>query len=326
MNAITAADDLVEFLENHPSFVARVHSIFPHAVNLLVLEDALVTLTNQDDITPMGLKVDCDTSFAEFMQAGDEIVLDIDRFTAANDLITVNLRNAEVWETRSMLILDALPAETVSQTRFRLMRWLEKQSAQGLLPLLPRLTRQAVSSKPANDNLYSRYIADDLEAFTKAINSSDWERALPLADRLIGFGMGSTPACDDFLAAYMVVLRIANELDPGRFPWIREFNDIIASKANKRTTLISANMLRHASEGRVSLNQQQLLQACLFKSDKDLILLAEKVLRHGASSGGDFLLGLVCALEWYQNAITEISKEGDKTWVEYKRLQPVPTL
>jgi hypothetical protein len=85
-------------------------------------------------------------------------------------------------------------------------------------------------------------------------------------------------------------------------------------------------MLRHAAEGRVSFDQQQLFQACHFKNDKDLILLAEKVLRHGASSGGDFLLGLVCALDWYQNAITEISKEGDKTWVEYKRLQPVPTL
>jgi hypothetical protein len=270
--------------------------------------------------------VDCGTSFAEFMQAGDEIVLDIDRFTAANGLITVNLRNAEVWETRLMPILDALPAEAVSQTRFRLMRWLEKQSAQGLLPLLPRLTRQSMTSKPASDNLYSRYIADDLEAFTQAINSSDWEPALHLADRLIGFGMGSTPACDDFLAAYMVVLRIANELNPARFPWVREFNDIIASKAKNRTTLISANMLRHAAEGRVSLNQQQLLQACLFKSDKDLIFLAEKVLRHGASSGGDFLLGLVCALDWYQNAITETLKEGEQARVANKRLQPVPTL
>ncbi len=325
MNAITAADDLVKFLEDHPSFGARVHSVFPHAANLLVLEDALITLTNQDDITPMGLRVDCGTSFAEFLQAGDEVFLDPYRITAANGLFTVTICDVEVWETRSILILDALPAEAVSQTRFRLMRWLEKQSAQGLLPLLPRLTRQAVSSKPANDNLYSRYIADDLEAFTQAINSSDWKPALHLADRLIGFGMGSTPACDDFLAAYMVVLRIANEINPARFPWIREFNDIIASKAKNRTTLISANMLRHASEGRVSLNQQQLLQACLFKSDKDLILLAEKVLRHGASSGGDFLLGLVCALEWYQNAITETLKEGEQARVANKRLQPVPT-
>jgi hypothetical protein len=61
MNAIIAADDLLEFLEDHPSFGARVHSVFPHAVNLLVLEEALITLTNQDDITPMGLKVDCGT-------------------------------------------------------------------------------------------------------------------------------------------------------------------------------------------------------------------------------------------------------------------------
>jgi len=325
MNAITAADDLLELLEDHPSFGARVYSVFPHAVNLLVLEDALITLTNQDDITPMGLRVDCGTSFAEFLKAGDEVILDPDRITAANGLFAVTISDVEVWETGSMLRLDALPAKAVSQTRLRLMRWLEKRPAQGLLPLLPRLTRQSMNCKPANDNLYSRYIADDLEAFTHAINTSDWEHALHLADRLIGFGMGSTPSCDDFLAAYMVVLRIANELSPARFPWVREFNDIIASKANRRTTLISANMLRHASEGRVSLDQQQLLQACLFKSDKDLILLAEKVLRHGASSGGDFLLGLVCALRWYQHQALDLSVKGDKTWVESTRFQPVPT-
>jgi hypothetical protein len=40
-----------------------------------------------------------------------------------------------------------------------------KQPVLGLLPLLPRLTHQAANSQQANDNIYSRYIADDLEAF-----------------------------------------------------------------------------------------------------------------------------------------------------------------
>ena len=36
MKAIAIADDLVEFLGAHPSHVAGVHSVFPHAVNLLI--------------------------------------------------------------------------------------------------------------------------------------------------------------------------------------------------------------------------------------------------------------------------------------------------
>ncbi len=324
VNAITAADDLVEFLENHPGYLARVHSVFPHAVNLLIGEDALVTLTNQDDITPMGLRVDGSGNFAEILKVGDKVVLDLDLFTSINGVFAVNLRDAEIWESRSMMSLDACPGEEVAQIRLNLIKWLGKQSALGLLPLLPRLTRQSMNGKPMVENLYSRHIAEDLEAFTKAINTSDWQRALNLADRLVGFGMGSTPACDDFLAAYLVIFTVVDTLNPDRYPWVREFNQTITSKAKKRTTLISANMLRHAADGKLSRSHQRLIQTCLYNIQGELEYSARQVLRHGATSGGDFLLGLVCAMQWFQYNMTDVSKEGEQAWVELKQPQPVP--
>lgn len=324
LNAITLADDLVEFLREHPSQTARVHSVYPHAVNLLAWEDELITLTSQDDITPMGLMVDCRKSFAEYLRAGDEVVLETDQLTAVNESFTVNLRDAKVWKARSLLNLDLLSAEDVTQNRHNLIRWLAQQPAEGLLPLLPRLTHLSMSGKPVIDNIYSRYIADDLEAFKTAINTSAWEQASVSADRLIGFGMGSTPACDDFLAAYLVVLTIADTSYPGQHPWVRQFNQTIASKAKSRTTLISANMLRLAADGKTSRSHQQLIQTCLFKNNGQLEYSASQVLGHGATSGGDFLLGLICAFEWVQNTMTDISKEGERAWVENNQPQPVP--
>ena len=193
-----------------------------------------------------------------------------------------------------------------------------------MLPLLPRLARQSLDHKPANDNIYSRYIANDLEVFTRAINISDWECALRLADRLIGFGIGSTPSCDDFLAAYLVILKIADRLNPGRFPWVPEFNQSIAHKAKNRTTLISATMLKHAADGKISQIHQQLIQTCLFNNTGELLHFADLVMKHGATSGGDFLLGLICALEWYQSAIMNTEKEGERAWVEPNQPQPMP--
>ncbi len=324
LNARIAADDLVEFLKDHPGNLACVHSVFPHAVNLLIAEDELITLTNQDDITPMGLVVDYGTSFAEILKPGDKIILNIDQFTALNGPFTLNLRDAEVWKTGSILDLGARRGEDIADLRFKLIGWLGNQPALGLLPLLPRLARQSMKGKPVVDNLYSRYIADDLETFTKAINGSDWKRALHLADRLVGFGMGSTPACDDFLAAYLVVFAIFDVTRPGQYPWIQEFNQTIASKAKMRSTLISANMLRHAAQGKISKSHQGLIQTCLFNNQGNLEQSAAQVMRHGATSGGDFLLGLVCALEWVQNVMTDISKEGEQAWVELKQPQPVP--
>jgi hypothetical protein len=279
---------------------------------------------SQDDITPMGLGVDCSASFGEFLKAGDKVVLESDQLKALNGSFAVNLRDAKVWETRSLLNPVLRPTEDIAPIRRKLLSWLAKQPALGLLPLLPRLTHFSMSKRPAADNIYSRYIADDLEAFTEAINTSALEQALTLADRLVGFGMGSTPACDDYLAAYLVVFKIAEALFPGRFPWVREFNQAIVVKAKRRTTLISANMLRHAADGKLSRSHQRLIQTCVFNNQDDLVDIAGNVFRHGATSGGDFLLGLICALEWVQNAMTDISKEGEQAWVALKRLQPVP--
>lgn len=324
MKAIIVADDLVEFLADHPRHFASVHSVFPHAVNLLIREGELITLTNQDDITPMSLKVDCVVSFADILKAGDDVVLDLDWFEAVNRRFSVNLRDAEVWETRSILNLELLLKGELAQIRRKLLSWLRIQPAEGLLPLLPRLAHQSLNNDVTISNIYSRYIADDLEAFTNAINTSDWETSLRFADRLVGFGMGSTPACDDFLAAYLAVFKKADALYPDRFPWVRGFNNAIVGKAKSRTTLISANMLRHAAEGKISRSHQRLIHACLFNNNSNLEQLANQVIQHGATSGGDFLLGVICALEWVLNTMSDIKKEGERARVDLDQLQPVP--
>ena len=324
MNVKSIADDLADFLGDHPGQLARVHSVFPHAVNLLIGEYELITLTNQGDIPPMGVLVDCGETFTKLIKTGDEILLDVDHFRAVSRAFTMDLRDAETWKTGSMLSIDGRPVADIARIRLTLIRWLAKQPALGLLPLLPRLARQSLDQKPANDNIYSRYIANDLEVFTRAINISDWECALRLADRLIGFGIGSTPSCDDFLAAYLVILKIADRLNPGRFPWVPEFNQSIAHKAKNRTTLISATMLKHAADGKISQIHQQLIQTCLFNNTGELLHFADLVMKHGATSGGDFLLGLICALEWYQSAIMNTEKEGERAWVEPNQPQPMP--
>lgn len=326
MNALTIADDLVEFLRNHRGHLARVHSVFPHAVNLLISEDELITLTNLDEITPMGLIVESREIFTKQLQPGDEVILDVDLIKTINVNLYVELRGALVWETALMTNLNPRSADEIAQITHQLTDWLRKQPALGLLPLLPRLTHQPSNANHVNDNLYSRYIVADLEAFTNAVEKTNWDLALNLADRLVGFGMGSTPSCDDFLAAYLAVFTMAEKLRPGFYPWVQQFNEAIAEKARKHTTLISANMLKHAMNGKVSRSHHRLIQTCLFTNKSDLVHLANQVLQQGATSGGDFLLGLVCALDWYRNSMMDIFKEGEDAWVELVQSQPVPII
>jgi len=324
LNVITVADDLLEFIGTHQGEPARVYSVYPRALNLLVGESTLITLTNHADLTPMGLELSPCESFAGLAQIGEEILLGTESFRAVDAALEVKLRGASVWKSSLEVDQTPRPVEEIASLRRSLAGWLASQPADGLMPLLPRLAKLPPRFGQASGNIYSRYIAEDLAAFTGAINASEWEHAQTLADRLVGFGMGSTPSCDDFLAAYLLVLRAAELLQPDRFGWIPAFNLAIARKAENRSTLLSANMLRHASVGKTGRSHQRLLRTCLFKVEDDLADAASQVFGHGASSGGDFLLGLLCAMEWYQNAISENSKKGEKAWVALQKLQPAP--
>jgi hypothetical protein len=64
----------------------------------------------------------------------------------------------------------------------------------------------------------------------------------------------------------------------------------------------------------------------VFIEKSDPVQLASQVLKHGATSGGDFLLGLVCALAWYRNSMMDYPKEGESAWVEARQSQPVPII
>ena len=114
----------------------------------------------------------------------------------------------------------------------------------------------------------------------------------------------------------------------------RELNALLANSTDLASRLaldladdlISANMLRHAGNGKVSRSHQRLIQFCLFNNTSDLAQLASQVLQYGATSGGDFLLGLVCALAWYRNSILDYQKEGVNAWVDLKQSQLMPIL
>ena len=310
LNATIIADDLAVFLGNSGNQSVRVHSVFTHALNLLVGDDELITLVDYDDVTPMGLVVDEETDFTNLVSIGDEVVIDSSRFFSADGALMINLAGARVWQSAPPQDASLRDNAEIAQVRAQLSGWLERQPSMGLLPLMPRLVNQEYLLNQPYEDIYCRFIANDLHAFNKAILEDNWQTALKQTEKLIGFGMGSTPSCDDFLAAYLAVFSYTDQLLPDRYPWIKQFNQAVSNRAISSTTTISLNMLRHAAFGKLDKSSKQLVETCLFIIKEDLFTTAARVLEHGASSGGDFLLGLVCVLEWFQQQETALTKEG----------------
>ena len=305
------ADDLCNFLEISQGQLALVDSVYPHAVNLSC-GDQLITLTNQDDITPMGILLEGVANFVPIINEVDQFKLTPEALSAISGSLLLNISEAEIWKSK-IAIDKALKARQIIEDDIeRLINWLSQKPALGLLPLLGRLTKGNESNSSGKSNLYSRHIADELSDFNLALQSEDWQTALQISDKLIGFGMGSTPSCDDFLAAWLLILQIFNELYPEEKSWIQEFGQAILEKAQAQTTDISIAMLKNAVQGKTNLSHQRLVRTLLFNQEELLLSSAEKVLQHGASSGGDFMLGLLCALNWFTQKMKTIDKEGEQ--------------
>ena len=311
LKAKILADDLRDFLEISQGQLALVDSVYPHAVNLSC-GDQLITLTNQEDITPMGILLEGAANFVPLITEVDQFRLRPEALSAIGGSLLLNISQAEIWKSK-IAIDKALKARQIIEDDIdRLVNWLSQKPALGLLPLLGRLTKGNESISSGKSNLYSRHIADELSDFNLALQREDWQTALQISDKLIGFGMGSTPSCDDFLAAWLLILQIFNELYPDDKSWIQEFGQAILEKAQAQTTDISIAMLKNATQGKTNLSHQRLVTTLLFNQEDDLLSSAEKVLQHGASSGGDFMLGLLCALNWFTQKMKTIDKEGEQ--------------
>ena len=124
---------------------------------------------------------------------------------------------------------------------------------------------------------------------------------------LIGLGIGLTPTGDDILVGILGGLEILVQITTARPPLLNglrathnRLGSLIGEKAQEKTTLPSAQMLRSGVEGRFCEPLVELLNALCESATTaaELQHLAQCVLGLGHSSGSDLLAGLIATLDW----------------------------
>jgi hypothetical protein len=111
------------------------------------------------------------------------------------------------------------------------------------------------------------------------------------ACELIGLGEGLTPAGDDCVVG---VLAVIHHLAPS---WLRQHPTItesIAARAAAATTTIAGEFVTHALDGRFAETIVELLTG---KTADGIERAAARLLRTGATSGADTLVGVRLALQ-----------------------------
>jgi hypothetical protein len=109
--------------------------------------------------------------------------------------------------------------------------------------------------------------------------------------RLCGLGPGLTPAGDDWLAGWLLGLRLM----PG--PWsLHVLSGLVREMAEARTTTLSRAFLECAAAGEVDITWHTLLAALAEGSGRQVEDAARRILSHGATSGAAMLSGFLAGI------------------------------
>ena len=131
--------------------------------------------------------------------------------------------------------------------------------------------------------------------------------SLECPSELIGLEIGLTPTGDDILVGILGGLEILVQITEARPALLNglsathnRLGSLIGEKAQEKTTLPSAQMLRCGVEGRFCEPLVELLNALAESATiaAELQHLAQCVLCLGHSSGSNLLAGLIATLEW----------------------------
>lgn len=111
-------------------------------------------------------------------------------------------------------------------------------------------------------------------------------------EALVGLGPGLTPSGDDFLAG--LVFALGRSGHPAAAVLRRAIEEALE---RRRTTALSAHFLRWAARGVAAADGVRLVDALLGGAAEGRAEALASVLRHGATSGSDWALGVLLALD-----------------------------
>jgi hypothetical protein len=140
---------------------------------------------------------------------------------------------------------------------------------------------------------------DTVNALEQACTQHNSTLAAPLAQKLVGWGEGLTPAGDDFLVGWLAGLHVlAGHADSRAF--FVAVGDAIVRRLHA-TPLLSAQPLRLAVDGHCNADLHKVRAMLLASaSPQGLSQALDRVLHTGATSGAATLAGLLSAIRsWY---------------------------
>ena len=272
---------------------AAITGLYSRVANLRLDSGELVCMGAMEiPLSPNGLSIDLPRGLELFdlgLRTGQSATCVSDALSIPEARLLVRLTGATRWEPRPTTA-GVSPWELASRAREARALAIAEGASGSLLPLLwahegvvelPEPARRA--ALPAI-TLGRGAIAGDRRAVERA------------AGRLAGLGPGLTPSGDDYLAGFAAAWALTPEalgLDSGQSRYVL---DALCSGAESGASEVGRAWISHAARGEVAEPMARFFTALLGTRPDALAVSARGVLRLGATSGADWMVGALAGV------------------------------
>lgn len=309
-------DKLYCLLKREKIIYGNVHSVFNNALNIEAGNKFITLLSSNRVMAPMSAIIGKSGSEAiNFNKLNIvqnlEFQLGEGSIYCKEKNINIDLINSEIWSPGVRIKTNYGTLAGLKEN----MKVMEKGltihgKLNGIGPLVNSIGKafNGLDLIQLNVNVpYKEYefIENRFINFIKALISMDNERIGALAGEVIGFGIGLTPAMDDFISGIMVCFIYLGVNFNHDMHKIYEFNEKLISEGLEKTTKVSSEMLKYSAYGETNEAIRGLMETILQESvnKENIISTLVNTIMYGETSGSDTALGIYVGYKIFTNLI-----------------------
>ena len=300
MKALLICENLIKDITNEGRVWGRVHSVFKNACNINTDRHLITLLGREKVMAPMSVMVDDNVDFQKLgIARGSYFEFRQDEIKCNGQNILISLDDTPGWfpgvVSEFTYCAEQELLENIKIMELELNNYGKPYGISPLVGILitdiPGLYLSSLRICAPDKNY--EFLRCGFIHFMQTVITGDMEKVADAAKGVIGFGPGLTPAMDDFICGMMIALIYLGNYYKMDTSLIYEFNGWLISQGLSRTTMISAEMLKHAALGETNQAVRELIQAILRRPGEGNIAKAMiNTVALGETSGSDTAFGI----------------------------------
>jgi hypothetical protein len=297
--------------------IGLIHSIFQRVINIIVLENRLISLVGQEvGQGPLNILVNIPNHInlsTVGIKKGDIVTRVSESIVIGENVIVISTQWSELWEPKRNFQTSLQPLKTI-MANVEIMREfaLASDYLSGLGELIPFTYINGLKDfKTEKLGSVSHLALPHISSMLKAIKSGHSHDIRRLTKHLVGLGPGLTPAADDMLLGLMISMLYFSENINETSIDVKKINKDIISIISGRTTTISEEFLREASVGKVNEAVASLMESLLTSRSRELENSVRNILDLGGTSGTDTVLGVILGSHLMLSDISDNSNKNE---------------